>query len=357
MTTQPFAVWSSMTLLRTAPPSAATSRHDERGLVARDRRLDRDPRADARACSASAYAARFAAMNWSRRRPSRSSGAREVVEQVEVELVPRPLVRDRDVGRTGAGLAPDRDPHEQEQQRDDDQRDDERHGYATSSMRLRELDVDRGEPAGVVRGERDPHATPAHVEIGMMVGGLGEEADPHDERDRVGERRAARTSFRSRSPARAQPGQRGERGRDLGFGELRHAAHRTPFNPSRPRWATLARCRSTFPTPKPRPTSSSTAPPASPCTGPTAPSRTSGSRSCAATARAPNAGACASRVASSGPKPRSLAPAHRDRRRARSAAGASRSTGATATAPGSSPGASSARGRRPSAATGGVIRR
>ena len=54
----------------------------------------------------------------------------------------------------------------------------------------RELDVEGGQPAGVVRRERDAHLAPADVEVGMVVGALGEEADAHDERDRVGERRA-----------------------------------------------------------------------------------------------------------------------------------------------------------------------
>ena len=58
----------------------------------------------------------------------------------------------------------------------------------------REIEVVVGQPAGVVRGERDPHLAPAHVEVGMVIGLLGEEADPHDERDRGRERRRSRRS-------------------------------------------------------------------------------------------------------------------------------------------------------------------
>ena len=85
-----------------------------------------------------------------------------------------------------------------------------------------------------------------------MVGGLGEEADPHDERDRVGERRAARTSSRSRrrhATTRAAPRAR-PRSRRRGAAAYDPSA---PFNSSGARWATLARCRSTSPTPKPPP--------------------------------------------------------------------------------------------------------
>ena len=72
---------------------------------------------------------------------------------------------------------------------------DERHvRSAIPSISLREIEVVRGQPARVVRRERDAHRAPADVEIGMVVGLLGEEADPHDERDRVRERGAARTS-------------------------------------------------------------------------------------------------------------------------------------------------------------------
>ena len=58
----------------------------------------------------------------------------------------------------------------------------------------REVEVAVGQAAGVVRRERDAHVAPAHVDVGMMIGALGEEADPHDERDRVGERSRTRTS-------------------------------------------------------------------------------------------------------------------------------------------------------------------
>ena len=58
----------------------------------------------------------------------------------------------------------------------------------------REVEIAVGEAAWSVRGERDPHLAPADVEVGMMVGVLGEEADAHDERDRVGERWRTRRS-------------------------------------------------------------------------------------------------------------------------------------------------------------------
>ena len=73
MTTQPFAVWSSITLLRTAPPSAAT-RVTTSAVWWPATDVSTAMRAPIRVrARVLAYAARLAAMNWSRRRPSRSS--------------------------------------------------------------------------------------------------------------------------------------------------------------------------------------------------------------------------------------------------------------------------------------------
>ncbi len=71
--------------------------------------------------------------------------------------------------------------------------------------------------------------------------------------------------FSISSPRPGPARERGERGGDLGFGEQRHTTHSYPHStgpiqPQRRRWATLARCPSTSPTPKPPSTSSSTAP-------------------------------------------------------------------------------------------------
>ena len=89
----------------------------------------------------------------------------------------------------------------------------------------------------------------------MVVGLLGEEADPHDERDRVGERRALERLHDLVALARPA--------RERGQGGLTSASERTshhaPFNRSDGPWATLAGCRSISPTPKRRPRSSSTA--------------------------------------------------------------------------------------------------
>src|SRR4051794_21291049 len=54
----------------------------------------------------------------------------------------------------------------------------------------REIEVLRGQAAGIVGGQRDSHPLPAHVEIRVVVNALGEEPDPHDECDRGRERPA-----------------------------------------------------------------------------------------------------------------------------------------------------------------------
>src|SRR5262249_52740486 len=65
----------------------------------------------------------------------------QVVEQAEVEVVPRVLVGERDVGRTRTGLVPDRHPHEHQETEYHDEDDDQRN-HATSSM-LRAISVSR----------------------------------------------------------------------------------------------------------------------------------------------------------------------------------------------------------------------
>ena len=67
-------------------------------------------------------------------------------------------------------------------------------------------------------------------------------------RSRPGTTRSSNV-FTISSPARAQPGKRGERGRDLGVGER---GHRLPFNPTRPDAATLGACPASPTSPKPR---------------------------------------------------------------------------------------------------------
>ena len=52
---------------------------------------------------------------------------REVEEQVEVELVPRGFVRDRDVGRARSRFEAERDPQHEQQREDDPDRDPQRH--------------------------------------------------------------------------------------------------------------------------------------------------------------------------------------------------------------------------------------
>src|SRR5882672_690335 len=47
----------------------------------------------------------------------------------------------------------------------------------------REIEILGGQAAGVVRGERHSHPLPAHVEIRVVISALGEETDPHHERD------------------------------------------------------------------------------------------------------------------------------------------------------------------------------
>ena len=126
-TSQPVARFSSSTRFCTLPSADVTLRDDDRGLPRRRRRRRRRPRAPTARARHLACAARFAAMNSARCIPSRSSSPGEVEQQVEVELVPRVLVRDRDVGRPRSRFEPERDPHHEQQREDDPERDPERH--------------------------------------------------------------------------------------------------------------------------------------------------------------------------------------------------------------------------------------
>ena len=178
-----------------------------------------------------------------------------------------------------------------------------------------------------------------------MVGGLGEEADAHHERDRVGERRPLERLLDLVTGPRPT-GERGERRGELGARRASACAPFRPlFNSRRPAWATLARCRSTCPTPKPRPMSSSTVTPGLTLHWADGTASHFGldelRRNCpCAECRGP-AGAGTHR----GPESPVAAEAHRARRRARRRLGPHHHTGATATAPASSPGASCAPGR------------
>src|SRR5690348_13478896 len=96
--------------------------------------------------------------------------------------------------------------------------------------RVREVEILLGDPALVVRAQRDVHRAPAHVEVGVMVGGLGEEADTHDERDRVGERLPLERLADDVAVA-GPPGQAFEPARDLRVRELRHAPIVDPVGP------------------------------------------------------------------------------------------------------------------------------
>ena len=58
---------------------------------------------------------------------------------------------------------------------------------------LGQREVERRQPPGVVRGERDRDGAPTDVEVGVVVRRLGEKPDSHDERDRLGERRPLET--------------------------------------------------------------------------------------------------------------------------------------------------------------------
>ena len=262
MTTQPFAVWSSITLLRT-PAVARDPRDDERGLVARHQRLDRDalgrcgpaaPLRVRRALGRDELVAAQAVAQLRTRRGRRGGRSRARPTRARTRSRRR---------RTGSGFAPDRDPHEEEQ-RDDEHDRDRRAARATRPLRSRRARSTSlvGEPAGVVRRERDAHVAPAHVEVGMMVGALGEEADPHDERDRVGERARSSNVFSISSPARDQPGSAASAAATSASARSGHRPHSTP----------AARVGHTRGVPRPprlrsaRPTSSSTAAAASPCT-------------------------------------------------------------------------------------------
>ena len=76
-----------------------------------------------------------------------------------------------------------------------------------------EVDVELRETTCIVRRQRHPHLAPPDVEVGVMVGGLGEEPDAHDERDRVGEGRALELPARSRLRSAPSPAARRVRSR------------------------------------------------------------------------------------------------------------------------------------------------
>ena len=114
----------------------------------------------------------------------------------------------------------------------------------------REVEVELREPAGVVRRQRDVDLPPANVEIGVVIGPLGEEADADDERDGVGERSGVRKLLPISSPARAQPGSAARAAVISGPGASR-PGHRPHSTATRSRRATLVVCRSTSPKPNP----------------------------------------------------------------------------------------------------------
>src|SRR6476660_2171216 len=90
----------------------------------------------------------------------------------------------------------------------------------------REIDVFGGQPPGVVRGERDPHPLPAHVEVRVVISVFGEEADPHDEGDCGGERSAVE-GLDDLVALAAPSRQVRQAGRDLGIRQGRHGHYST----------------------------------------------------------------------------------------------------------------------------------
>ena len=105
----------------------------------------------------------------------------------------------------------------------------------------RELDVECGQAARVVRRERGAHLAPTDVEIRVVVGPLGEEPDADDERDRVGERRALERA--DDLVAGALPsGQRRERGSRAPDRRAAGVGPSPPFNRMPVRAARLVAC-------------------------------------------------------------------------------------------------------------------
>ena len=114
-TSQPVARFSSITRFCTRPSAEATLVATT--AVCRSRRHRR--RRLRRRCASSSppCAARFAAMNSVAVHTVADLVTGEIEQQVEVELVPCVLVRDRDIGRPGPGFEPERDPHHDQQTR------------------------------------------------------------------------------------------------------------------------------------------------------------------------------------------------------------------------------------------------
>ena len=154
---------------------------------------------------------------------------------------------------------------------------------------------------------------PPDVEIGMMIGRLGEETDPHDERDRVRERREL-VRLLDLVAGRDQPG-------SAPSAAVTSASESSGIGPYSTPGDGLGHTRrdaaSTFPTPRPRPRSSSTAPRASPCTGPTARTSHFGLEELRRNCPCAECRGLREQGRAVGPKPRSLLPLHRRRRRAR----------------------------------------
>src|SRR5579862_7803211 len=111
----------------------------------------------------------------------------------------------------------------------------------------REVEIEVGQAVGGVRGESDADALPADVDVGMVIGLLGEEAHSHDERDRAG--KVAAVELLDDLVALARPaGQRFERRRDLGVGEGGHCS----IEPETRRRGTLGTCPASPTSPKRR---------------------------------------------------------------------------------------------------------
>ena len=277
-------------------------------------------------------------MNRSRRSPSRSSSPERSQSKPKLSSSQAALVGDRDVGRARPGLARDRVQQEPEQHDDDADRDQRTARQvpiaSISAARSRSRLVS---PCAECVVSATFTVTPTHVDVGVMIGALGEEADPHDERDR--RREGPAVERLDDLVALADPaGERHEGSRDLGVGEGRHRLHSTRAAPTRhtrgvPGIPDIPEAPSPLEVELDRAVGLRLA-------WPDGTSDSSVSKSSGSTAPAPAAAAAGSRDSTPGRRPVRRSPCA-PRAPSSSAPGACRSTGTTATRPASTPGACS----------------
>ena len=246
------ARFSSSTRFCTLPSSVRDTRRDDGGLTASRRRRRRRSRRRCRAWLASGVRRASCGDELGRGAARRGAPHRRGRRAGRSRAVPRAFVRDRDVGRARARLrARTRSTCTKSSTRMMPIAIRERHvssraGPANACVICAARSTSScGESAGVVGRRARPAPCASGCRDRVVVGRFGEEADAHDERDRVGERRALERP--DDLVARRVPSPAGRRARSaiVGVGERSRGEPSAPFE--QPRDGRVRQTRSSCP--------------------------------------------------------------------------------------------------------------